>query len=120
MELEQIKGSNERFAEMGPTAKAPVRAAVRSLGWEGTRSAPELIAWVRCWTDDEEWGLRFEILPTLEVAPVSRVGRSEVRFAAHAAVERYLGANQHELHWLLQFRPRRIYVAKAEQRLLTP
>ena len=108
MEREQIKGSNERFAEMGPTAQSPVKAAVRSLGWEGTRGTPELIAWVRCWTAEEEWGLRFEILPSLEVAPVSQVGRSEVRFAGLAAVERYLGENQHELQWLLQFRPRRI------------
>jgi hypothetical protein len=83
-----------------------VHAAVRSLGWEGTRADPELIAWVRCWTSDEEWGLRFQVLPSREVAPVTPVGRPEVRFAGHAAVERYLSENPAELEWLLQFRPR--------------
>jgi hypothetical protein len=101
--------SNEARQQPNPPmagAPEPVRAAVRSLGWEGTRADPELIAWVRCWNSEEEWGLRFQVLPSREIAPVTSVGRPEVRFAGYAAVERYLGENPAELEWLLQFRPR--------------
>jgi len=105
MEPRQSSRSNPQAAESELVASIPVRAVVRSLGWEGTREQPELVAWVRCWRDDEEWGLRYQILPSLEVAPVSEVGRPEVRFAGYAAVERYLGENPAELEWLLKFAP---------------
>jgi hypothetical protein len=106
VEQEERRLSSENSAEMVATARSSVNAAVRSLAWEGTRSEFELIAWVHCWVEDENWAMRFQILPSAEVGAATPVGRPEVRVAGQAAVERYLSYNQAKLEGLLRCRPR--------------